>query len=203
MEQEILKLDRNRKRVEACPCGRSNKDGKFVPFCGHDAAGYCHGCGETILPKSDKPIVFKQVEPVEIKSLPTELIRYHSDKKHKNHFMLGLSLLFGWNSKEIAKKYGVGTFHEENTHPEIMEYNGSVIFFTVDNQQRIRSGKVMYYNPYTLKRVHEVQTTWVHALYKKWLLGRKKPRKTQTKAGLKPILLTMSQSSRVTYYKNL
>ncbi|MBT4969895.1 MAG: hypothetical protein HOM80_12890, partial [Bacteroidetes bacterium] len=45
-----LELDKKRFRVKNCPCGKSNKDGKFVPYIGYEDKGYCHSCGETFLP---------------------------------------------------------------------------------------------------------------------------------------------------------
>lgn len=53
MNQE-LEFDKRRSRVKLCPCGKSNKDGKFVPYVGHDINGYCHSCCETFLPPLDK-----------------------------------------------------------------------------------------------------------------------------------------------------
>ena len=40
-----LELDKNRFRVKHCPCDKSNKDGKFVPFEEYENRGYCHSCG--------------------------------------------------------------------------------------------------------------------------------------------------------------
>lgn len=41
----VLNLDRNRKRVSKCPCGKDNKDGKFIPGKSFTDRGYCHSCG--------------------------------------------------------------------------------------------------------------------------------------------------------------
>lgn len=45
--EPLVKLDLNKKRyqVKQCPCGKNNKDGKFVPFKGFEDRGYCHSCG--------------------------------------------------------------------------------------------------------------------------------------------------------------
>jgi hypothetical protein len=50
-----LQLDKKRYRVKFCPCGKRNKDGKFVPFKGYEDKGYCHSCGETFTP----PFIFE------------------------------------------------------------------------------------------------------------------------------------------------
>lgn len=49
-----LIFDKNRKRVKQCPCGKSNKDGKFVPFKSYQDKGFCHSCGRTFLPEQSK-----------------------------------------------------------------------------------------------------------------------------------------------------
>jgi len=48
-----LQLDKKRFRVKHCPCGKSNKDGKFVPYIGFETHGYCHSCGKTFMPGKD------------------------------------------------------------------------------------------------------------------------------------------------------
>jgi len=50
-----LNLDKKRFLVKYCPCGKSNKDGKFVPYVGYDEKGYCHSCCETFLPELPQP----------------------------------------------------------------------------------------------------------------------------------------------------
>lgn len=45
-----LVLDKNRFRVKFCPCGKDNKDGKFIPFIGFENYGYCHSCAIPIMP---------------------------------------------------------------------------------------------------------------------------------------------------------
>jgi len=35
-------------RVKECPCGKSNSDGKFVPFKDSEDRGYCHSCERLI-----------------------------------------------------------------------------------------------------------------------------------------------------------
>lgn len=165
---EELKLDRNRKRVEQCPCGKTNKDGKFVPFVGFDCAGYCHACGETVLPESDKVIVeYKPLPPKPIVPFPEGVVKLHmSTGMQHNRFLLGLKMFFGWNVAKIAKKYNIGTWQYEKQPEYLNQYNGSTIFFLQDAQGRYRSGKVMSYNPATLKRNKDIQTNWVHSLYK-------------------------------------
>jgi hypothetical protein len=58
-----LKFDKNRFRVKNCPCGKSNKDGKFVPYIGYENKGYCHSCGETFLPDLPKVEQWNDTQP--------------------------------------------------------------------------------------------------------------------------------------------
>ena len=51
MNEQSYILDKKRFRVKHCPCGKDNKDGKFVPYVGYENKGYCHSCGEIFLPK--------------------------------------------------------------------------------------------------------------------------------------------------------
>jgi hypothetical protein len=165
---EELKLDRNRKRAEQCPCGKNNKDGKFVPFVGFDCAGYCHACGETIMPESNKAIVeYKPLPPKPIIPFPEGVVKLHmSTGMQYNNFLLGLKMFFGWNVAKVAKKYNIGTWQYEKQPEYLANYNGSAIFFLQDAQGRYRSGKVMSYNSTNLKRNKDIQTNWVHSLYK-------------------------------------
>ena len=50
-KQTLPPFEKRRQVVKHCPCGKSNKDGKFVPYIEYENKGYCHGCGETFLPE--------------------------------------------------------------------------------------------------------------------------------------------------------
>lgn len=74
--------------AKECPCGKSNKDGKFAPFKGETEYGKCHSCSQTFFPPSDKsnaPITNqkqKYVSPSEVAHTQTFV-----DKDHFfNHF---------------------------------------------------------------------------------------------------------------------
>lgn len=43
-------FEKNRKIAPNCPCGKSNKDGKFAPFKGETEYGVCHSCGINFFP---------------------------------------------------------------------------------------------------------------------------------------------------------
>jgi hypothetical protein len=52
---ENLSFARTRRQVKYCPCGKSNRDGKFAPFLiegkAEEQYGYCHSCSQTFLPE--------------------------------------------------------------------------------------------------------------------------------------------------------
>ena len=111
-----LKFDVKRRRVKYCPCGRSNRDGKFAPYIGYADKGYCHSCGETFLPElleqgalnepaSRRKKVVKPISLIEERILEQTLRRYEH-----NHFTIYLESVFG---KEVTsllmRKYYVGT----------------------------------------------------------------------------------------------
>ena len=75
-----------------------------------------------------------------------------------NNLFLFLSSQFGETATlSLMEKYHVGTSKQ---------WNGATVFWQVDNQGKVRTGKVMLYNPDTGKRVKEPynHVSWVHSL---------------------------------------
>lgn len=147
-----LKLDKDRKRVQFCPCGKSNKDGKFVPYEGHDDKGYCHSCQETFLPnvssktKStfDNANRFKQysslVSPPS--HVPFDSVISSLDRYNNNKFIIFLNQLVGTSETQTAiQNYLIGTASYAARY--------STIFWQISNTnnplQRVRTGKIIEY----------------------------------------------------------
>lgn len=165
-----LKFDKQRFRVENCPCGKSNKDGKFVPFVGYANNGYCHSCGETFLPelpqdenwnlgqptRYSKPKVQKQRK---IDVISGTLFRKQLSNgihlNRQNHFIqwLGNSQRgeFAFDPKTINQIIGI-YFLGNSTKDK---YKGWVLFPYIDINGKIRDIKAMDYNPNTGKRIKE------------------------------------------------
>lgn len=61
---------------------------------------------------------------------------------------------------KLMKKYKVGTSKY---------WDGATVFWQTDNQNRVRTGKIMLYNPETGKRIKEPynHVTWVHSVLHK------------------------------------
>lgn len=168
-----LELDKKRFRVKFCPCGKSNKDGKFVPYVGFENNGYCHSCGETFLPELQTKTVFgntlikakrKQriIAPKQkpISFISPDFLKASLQDYDKNKFILYLIVLFGNDvTSQLISKYFIGT----SKH-----WNGATVFWQIDIKGKIRTGKIMLYSPITGKRVKEPYNhiNWVHIAIK-------------------------------------
>ena len=148
-----LKFDRRRRRVKECPCGKSNRDGKFAPYIGYEDKGYCHSCEEIFLPAFPEREDWKKPIPKQKKAIrPFSFIEKSILKKtlrnyEKNHFALYLESEFGKEiSTQLMEKYCVGTSKK---------WPGATVFWQIDFQHKIRTGKIMLYSPTTGKRVKE------------------------------------------------
>jgi Domain of unknown function (DUF6371) len=153
---EKLQFDNKRSRVQVCPCGKSNKDGKFIPYKGFDQCGYCHSCGETFLPKlqSDNTEQWQQSEAYkavlyvkpsqEVISIAYDLFYQTLDEKHyaKNTF---IRFLFNFFKKEEVYQaldmYHIGTCHDQK--------NASMYWYL--DEKNICRAKAMLYDIETCK----------------------------------------------------
>ena len=170
-----LELDKKRFRMKFCPCGKSNKDGKFVPYVGHENKGYCHSCGETFLPELPKveqwnttqPKAYKprtvtpQQKPVSF--IPKDVFKGSLKAHETNHFVQFLINLFG---VEVASQLVSDYFIATSKH-----WNGATVFWQIDTQGKVRTGKIMLYSPTTGKRQKEF--TFAHKLIKQPEFGLK------------------------------
>ncbi len=142
----------------------------YVGRCNHEQS-----CGYHFTPKEffeknpDKNETFTKEAGVSYKKreipkpLPTSYIDENIMRSslrcyEANNLFLFLSSQFGETTTlSLMEKYNVGT----SKH-----WNGSTVFWQVDNQGKVRTGKVMLYNPDTGKRVKEPynHVSWVHSL---------------------------------------
>lgn len=142
-----LKFDKNRRKAKYCPCNKSNKDGKFAPYVGYFDKGYCHSCGNTFLPDSEnstivKPFVAEPLKPISYHD--NQLVSQSLKAYKSNNFILFLNSIFAPDEVSTAiKKYKIGT----SKH-----YSGATIFWQIDDNQNVRHGKIMLYDPITGKK---------------------------------------------------
>lgn len=161
-----LKFDKKRNRVKLCPCGKDNKDGKFVPYVGFENKGYCHSCGDTFLPELPKveqwntPQRTRYAKPKvqqqkQIDFIPDTLFEKQlSNGIHlykENHFIQWLGNKqrgeFAFDDKTI--KYLIESYFIVNSN----KYKGWVLFPYIDINGKIRDIKAIDYNPTTGKRI--------------------------------------------------
>jgi hypothetical protein len=159
-----LKFDsRKRRRVKTCPCGKSNRDGKFVPYQGHEEFGYCHSCGESFFPKTgtrpEKKIHFPE-PPKPIHMIPDHFLVEAAGQD--NNFTDFLFSRFDMAAVGRAVKlYEIGTWQESFGWPY---WTDAVCFWQIDFKGRIRQVKAMRYDPASGKRIQPDGS---------YLLGRK------------------------------
>jgi hypothetical protein len=166
-----LELDKNRKRVKLCPCGKSNDDGKFVPFIGYTDKGYCHSCGKTFLPDlpdNNTPDAFCQQPyrhihhetaiPKIVSFVPFDIFRLSLTNYQNNNFVRFLNNRFGKDiTAALVRKYYIGTSEH---------WPGATVFNQLDYSGKIRTGKIMLYDESTAKRVKEPERIyWLHKKY--------------------------------------
>jgi hypothetical protein len=156
MKQYKYSLDKSSKKF-VCP--RCNKK-SFVRFIETETGNYLNdgfgrcdresNCGYYSTPKGEFSNTF------EIVNIPTPDTSFHdyslvsqSGRNYKqNNFVQFLKTIFTETEvKEAILKYLIGT----SKH-----WNGATIFWQIDNNEKVRHGKIMLFNPETGKRVkHE------------------------------------------------
>lgn len=147
-----------------------SESGEFL----HSTVGRCNreiNCGHHYTPKqyfqdnnisfdNPQPKVYtprpvtNQLKPVSF--IPIEVFKA-SLKAHKtNHFVQYLIKLFGAEvASQLVSRYFIAT----SKH-----WNGATVFWQIDTQGKVRTGKIMLYSPTTGKRVKEPfnHISWVH-----------------------------------------
>jgi len=109
----------------------------------------------------------KSIQEKSTSYIAGKILKASLQKHEENHFIQYLVSLFGDEiTSELVGKYYIGTSRH---------WEGSTVFWQIDSAGRIRSGKVMLYNPITGKRVKEPfsHITWVHKLLKQGVFGLK------------------------------
>jgi hypothetical protein len=159
-----LKFDKNRRRVKFCPCGKDNKDDKFVPYIGFEDKGYCHSCGETFLPEIQKEEQFSASSPqLYLKPKAQRKIDYLPFSEYKKQMINGKYLndqnnFFKWLTNPLREESAfdertLNMLSETYMLGNSKKYKGWVLFPYIDTQYRLCDIKAMDYNPDTGKRI--------------------------------------------------
>ena len=157
MKTIIRKFEKNRYSAnQYCPCGKSNNDGKFATEKGfkNQFIGHCHGCLKDFWKDSGTLVPLdKYSAPRKVDLMP----EYYVEQSFSNHenidFIKFLVNEFGTSKTEeiISKYYLCGS----------TKNSGAVIFWQIDKNKKVRTGKVMDYNPDSGKRIG--YPSWVHS----------------------------------------
>jgi hypothetical protein len=153
--------EQERFKIETCPCGKSNKDGKFVPFEGYKKFGFCHSCAKTIFPEESKLAEVDFIVPIRSKPEPLYIPMHYLIKSIRrfdnNKFLHFLQVTFGIEkTNKVIEMYKIG---------DAKTWFGSTIFWQIDKNNNVRTGKIMLYNKNNGKRVKKPyeHINWVHS----------------------------------------
>lgn len=142
-----------------CPCGKNNRDGKFVPYliCGtpSNKYGFCHSCGKTFLPNDNNTFrkltnVNYVVPPIK-KTVPPQEMNKTFKNYELNNFVKWLEKRFPFDYKQSIKKYRVGTNN-----------NGGTLFWHISIDDKVLNAKNIYFDHSTGKRI---KTRPIYNLY--------------------------------------
>jgi rubredoxin len=109
--------------------------------------------------KAYKPQPFTS-QPKPVSFIPVEIFKDSLKGYANNHFINYLINLFGEDiTKELIERYFIATSKI---------WNGATVFWQIDKQGNIRTGKIMLYSPSNGKRVKEphIYINWVHKVLK-------------------------------------
>jgi len=147
METKFARSAQRNRLIPICYCGaHNNKDGKCAPIENDPEKGYCHSCDKFFDTAEKKPYTPNLQPPKPIDYHPTDLLN-KTLKNNKNKFVIFLKSIFNSGIvDQVTKMYNVGSSKY---------WDGSTIFWQVDDLQRVRYGKLMLYNQDSGKRVKE------------------------------------------------
>jgi hypothetical protein len=182
IHQYILEPYKGRNTRHTCP-GCQQKDKTFALYVDtntgepiHPTVGRCNReskCGYHYTPKQyfqDNPTGQNQSKPYKplkpapvpkpVSFIPDMIFKASLKAYEKNHFIQYLISLFGMDTAgELVSKYFIGSSNH---------WEGATVFWQIDQQGEIRTGKIMLYSPTTGKRVKEPYNhfNWVHKVIK-------------------------------------
>ncbi|RTL47770.1 MAG: hypothetical protein EKK39_13350 [Sphingobacteriales bacterium] len=170
-----------------CPAPNCGKDKTFSRYIDtetgehvHPTVGRCNrenNCGYHYTPKqyfqdnnisfdTPQPKAYKPhpvtLQPKPVSFIPVDIFKASLNPTafEANYFVQFLINLFGVDvASELVSRYFIGT----SKH-----WNGATVFWQIDTQGKVRTGKIMLYNPTTGKRVKNLEPPvyWVHKALK-------------------------------------
>lgn len=159
-----LVLDKKRLRVKECPCGKDNRDGKFVPWVGFDNKGYCHSCAKTFVPEFNNCSTQQYYKPSTKKVIPIEFIpnEVFERQLRNGKYLFSQNEFVKWLGKQDRGEFAF----DSDTITRIVDmyrlvnsgrgkYKGWALFPYIDIKGNVRDIKAMAYNSDTGKRLKE------------------------------------------------
>ena len=145
-------------------CPNCNKK-TYVPYIESESgneidAGRCdreQNCGYHKKPESNEPIFTQKFQAVEVKTdyINIQVLHNHYLLPNNNNFL-----------QYLRSKYSEEKVKEVESLYFLADKGKSVIFWQIDQLERIRSGKIMEYNPVTGKRIKDESgksaINWMH-----------------------------------------
>ncbi|PWJ42655.1 DUF6371 domain-containing protein [Sediminitomix flava] len=129
--------------AKKCPCGKSNRDGKFIPYVGETDYGFCHACDTNFIDEYkdtsyervyDRSVV--EAKPVAIRFITYEKFGPICKAKKENNLYTFLETVFGLSKiTDAIEEYCLGSSKD-----------GGAVFWQIDVEDNVRKAKVMFYN---------------------------------------------------------
>jgi hypothetical protein len=133
--------------------------------CGHWLDPYKEGYAKRVYqqenenPATTKPKVRRLPPPRPMSLIPAGIMQASLKKYNENNFVKFLHSIFDeCTVQRLVADYRIGTSKL---------WTGACVFWQVDNQDRIRTGKIMLYNPATGKRVKHNDRALIQWAHKK------------------------------------
>lgn len=149
MKTTYRKFEANRQKANAsCPCGKSNRDGKFATEKGFGGkpVGHCHSCGEDFWNDDDtivKPYEVREEDIPVFCSPSVDEIAEYFDSELKSDFVKYLISMFGEDAtREAVELYYLGVI--DSVHGT--DQSSDVIFWQIDSDKNPRAAKMFQYN---------------------------------------------------------
>lgn len=161
-------LDKSSKKFPCPSCDKKS----FVRYFDNEQNSYVEGdfgrcdretnCKCHLTPKNNGAITTIENAPVKLKASTLNPGLLNRSKKNftQNNFVQFLRIHFSEEEIELViEKYFIGT----SSH-----WKGATVFWQINDQNEVRTGKVMLYNPISGSRVKKPSNhiTWVHKLLK-------------------------------------
>ncbi len=113
-----------------------------------------------------------KVEQKPVSFIPVEVFKASLKCYKANHFVKFLINLFGVEvASQLVSRYFIGTSNHRFRNKDYIGYiseQGANIFWQIDSQGKVRTGKIMLYSPDTGRRVKQPfnHINWAHTALK-------------------------------------